>query len=196
MSTFVKTCLRQDFGRCPPKLQRRKMSLFTPLEVIRPQRGRMPPINIGGHRTGFILAAIVLILDQVSKFIISRVILPGESFPVIKDIFHLTHVQNKGAAFGLFPNQTLFFIGITLLTILLILFFHQRLSKRGGPLSWALGLILGGALGNLIDRIRLKAVIDFLDFSLKGHHWPSFNIADSAITIGAVILFVSLFRKE
>lgn len=143
----------------------------------------------------FLLAAIILILDQISKFIICRVILPGSSFPVIKNIFHLTYVQNKGAAFGLFPNQTLFFISITLLTIFLILFFHQRLSKKGGPLSWALGLILGGALGNLIDRIRLKAVIDFLDFSLKGHHWPSFNIADSAITIGAIILLFSAFKK-
>ncbi len=143
----------------------------------------------------FILAAIILILDQASKFIISRVMSPGGSFPVIKNIFYLTHVQNKGAAFGLFPNQTLFFISVTLLTILLIIFFHQRLAKRGGSLSCALGLILGGALGNLIDRMRLKAVIDFLDFSLKGHHWPSFNIADSAITIGAVILLFSIFRK-
>jgi len=146
--------------------------------------------------TLFVLAAIILILDQISKFIVCRVILPGGSFPVIKNIFHLTHVQNQGAAFGLFPNQTLFFIIVTLLTVLLIPFFHQRLSKEGGSLSWALGLILGGALGNLIDRIRLKVVIDFLDFSLKGHHWPSFNIADSAITIGAVILFISLFRKK
>lgn len=144
----------------------------------------------------FVLAAVILILDQASKFIIGRVMLLGGSFPVIENVFHLTHVQNKGAAFGLFPNQTLFFIGITLFTILLILFFHQRLSKKGSSLSWALGLILGGALGNLIDRIRLKAVIDFLDFRLKGHHWPSFNIADSAITIGAIILLFSvLFRK-
>ncbi|MCG2677991.1 signal peptidase II [bacterium] len=143
-----------------------------------------------------LLAAIVLILDQISKFIICRIILPGGSFPVIENVFYLTHVQNKGAAFGLFPNQTLFFIIVTLFTILLILFFHQRISKEGSSPSWALGLILGGALGNLIDRIRLKAVIDFLDFSLKGYHWPSFNIADSAITIGAVILFISLFRKK
>lgn len=165
MSTFVKTSV--DY---PPKLQ----------------QGRMPL---------FLLAAIVFILDQVSKFIVCRIILPGGSSPVIKNIFHLTHVQNQGAAFGLFPNQTLFFIIVTLFTILLILFFHQRLSKKEGSLSWALGLILGGALGNLIDRIRLKAVIDFLDFSLKGHHWPSFNIADSAITIGAIILLFSVFKK-
>lgn len=144
----------------------------------------------------FLLAAIILILDQVSKFIICRIILPGGSFPVIENIFHLTHVQNQGAAFGLFPNQTLFFISITLLTVLLILFFHRRISKKGSPPSWALGLILGGALGNLIDRIRLKAVIDFLDFSLKGHHWPSFNIADSAITIGAIILLFSVLFKK
>lgn len=144
----------------------------------------------------FLLAAIILILDQVSKFIICRIILPGGSFPVIENIFHLTHVQNQGAAFGLFPNQTLFFISITLLTVLLILFFHQRISKKGSSFSCALGLILGGALGNLIDRIRLKAVIDFLDFSLKGHHWPSFNIADSAITIGAIILLFSVIFKK
>ena len=143
----------------------------------------------------FLLAALILILDQTSKFIVCRVMLPRGSFPVIENIFHLTHVQNQGAAFGLFPNQTLFFIGVTLFTVLLILFFHQRISKEGSSLSWALGLILGGALGNLIDRIRLKAVIDFLDFSLRGHHWPSFNIADSAITIGAVILFFSIFKK-
>ena len=166
MSTFVKTSV--DY---PPKLQQRRMSFF-------------------------LLAAIILVSDQISKFIISRIVLPGGSFPVIENIFHLTHVQNQGAAFGLFPNQTLFFIIVSLFTIFLILFFHQRLSKKEGSFSWALGLILGGALGNLIDRIRLKAVIDFLDFSLKGHHWPSFNIADSAITIGAIILFISLFRKQ
>ncbi len=165
MSTFVKTSV--DY---PPKLQQRRIPLF-------------------------LLAAIVLILDQTSKFIVCRIILPGGSLPVIENVFHLTHIQNKGAAFGLFPDQTVFFIIVTLFTILLILFFHQRLSKKEGSLSWALGLILGGALGNLIDRIRLKAVIDFLDFSLKGHHWPSFNIADSAITIGAVILLFSVFKK-
>ena len=140
----------------------------------------------------FILAAIIIILDQVSKFIVCRIILPGGTFPVIENIFYLTHIQNKGAAFGFFPNQTLFFIGVTLLTIFLIILFHQRLSKKGGSLSWALGLILGGAIGNLIDRIRLKAVIDFLDFRI----WPVFNLADSAITIGATILFISLFRSN
>lgn len=165
MSAFVKPSV--DY---PPNLQQRRMLLF-------------------------LLAALILVLDQTSKFIVCRIILPGGSSPVIKNIFHLTHVQNQGAAFGLFPNQTLFFIGITLFTILLILFFHQRISKEGSSLSWALGLILGGAIGNLIDRIRLKAVIDFLDFSLKGHHWPSFNIADSAITVGAVILLFSVFKK-
>lgn len=140
----------------------------------------------------FLLAGIVLLLDQSAKFLISRFMLPGGSLPVIKNIFHLTYIQNKGAAFGLFPNQTLFLVIVALFAIFFIITFHKRLAKGRVSLSWALGLILGGTIGNLADRIRLKAVIDFLDFRI----WPVFNLADSAITVGAAILFISLLRKE
>jgi signal peptidase II len=140
----------------------------------------------------FLLAGIILILDQSSKFMICRAMTLNESIPVVRNVFHLTYIQNKGAAFGLFPCQTLFFIIVTLLVISLIIFFYKRMSGNRVLMSWALGFILGGAVGNLIDRIRLQAVIDFLDFRI----WPVFNLADSAITVGAIILFSSILLQK
>ena len=146
----------------------------------------------GGKRktiTKYLVIAI-LILDQLTKYIVSQKIPLGRSIPIIKNIFHLTHILNRGAAFGIFKNQIYFFIitAIVAITFILINLYRRRTLR----VEIALSLILSGALGNLIDRIRLKAVIDFLDFRI----WPVFNIADTAITIGAVLLAYSiLFRK-
>ena len=138
------------------------------------------------------LVIIVLVLDQVSKFLILRLLNPNESLEIIKNIFCLTLVHNSGAAFGIFKNQTFFFILVSILAVVAIAVYikkRQNLQKR--PLllrDLALGLILGGALGNLVDRLRFGHVVDFLDFKI----WPVFNIADSAITIGAFLLIISL----
>lgn len=108
-----------------------------------------------------------------------------ESIPVIENIFHLTYVRNYGAAFGFLVNQRFFFISITLIIIFVLLFIYKQMLKEGIMLQIAWGLGLGGAVGNLIDRVRLGYVIDFLDFRV----WPVFNLADSAIVVAVSLFF-------
>ena len=138
----------------------------------------------------FIVVSLILSLDQFSKLIVSKNLSLSQSLPVIKGIFHLSLVHNRGAAFGIFKNQLPLFVFTSCLAITLICFN----LKRGGKRSYniALSLILGGALGNLIDRLSLGYVIDFLDFRV----WPVFNLADSAITVGAVLLGYSILTTK
>ncbi|MGD9015168.1 MAG: signal peptidase II [Candidatus Omnitrophota bacterium] len=145
------------------------------------------PGGTGKTITKYLVIGIVVI-DQLTKYIISQGIPPGTSIPVIKNIFHFTYVLNRGAAFGMFKNQIYFFILTAVLSIVFIIIILRRRGSRKQEI--ALYLILSGAISNLIDRIRLGAVIDFLDFRI----WPVFNIADSAITIGAILLAFSILK--
>ncbi|MDK2925203.1 MAG: signal peptidase [Bacillota bacterium] len=138
----------------------------------------------------FVGAGLVLLLDQITKLAVRRYLLPGESLPVLPGIFHLSYVQNPGAAFGILKYQTGFFIAITALVVAAIIFYAPRVDP--GLLRVALALELGGALGNLIDRLRFGYVVDFLDFRI----WPVFNVADMAIVIGVGLLFVHFLRAE
>lgn len=138
----------------------------------------------------FIAALIILCLDQASKFIVVRNLSLNQSIPVIKNIFHLTLVHNRGAAFGVFKNQVSWFILTSIFAIVLI--FLNFNKPRHALYNFSLGLILAGAAGNLIDRLFLGYVVDFLDFRI----WPVFNIADSSITIGAVLLGYSILKTE
>ncbi|MFH0826662.1 MAG: signal peptidase II [Candidatus Omnitrophota bacterium] len=137
-----------------------------------------------------IIIIAILALDQLTKFLISRNLSIHESVPVIPRVFHLTLVANRGAAFGILKNQTLLFISTSILAVVLISF-SLRDNKQRGLYSFSLSLVLAGALGNLIDRLRFGYVIDFLDFRV----WPVFNIADSAITVGALVLGWSLLKN-
>jgi signal peptidase II len=139
----------------------------------------------------YVIAAVVLILDQTVKFIIQMRMIPGHTLPIINNIFHLTYVQNTGAAFGIMAGRNFFFAIISLLAIVLVVFL-SRDAGRTLLLKIAWGLILGGIIGNLIDRVRLGYVVDFLDFQV----WPVFNIADSAITVGATLLIIKLLKSE
>ncbi len=132
----------------------------------------------------------ILSLDQLTKFVISRNLSTFESVPVIPRVFHLTLVANRGAAFGILKNQTLLFISTSLLAVVLISFALMD-KRQKGFYNLSLSLILAGALGNLIDRLRFGYVIDFLDFRI----WPVFNIADSAITVGAILLGWSILKN-
>ena len=136
-----------------------------------------------------IIVLTILFLDQLTKFIISRNFSFLQSVPVIPRVFHLTLVANRGAAFGILKNQTLLFVATSLFAVILI-FSALRDNRQRKLYKFSLSLILSGALGNLIDRLRLGYVIDFLDFRI----WPVFNIADSAITVGAVLLGWHLLR--
>ena len=130
----------------------------------------------------YLIGLLVLFFDQLTKFWVQNSMLPRDSIPLIPGVFHLTYVQNTGAAFGFLRGKTLFFIVVAVLVLGFIIFLAPRLSREKPLLGLVFGLLLGGALGNLIDRIRFGYVIDFLDFRV----WPVFNIADMAIVVGFV----------
>jgi len=134
------------------------------------------------------LAGVVLALDRLSKWWVVRTLALGESLPLIPGVFHLTHVRNTGAAFSLFPNATLVLAVFSALVVGGLVVFAPRIQELG--IKWELGLFLGGALGNLIDRVRDGAVVDFLDFRI----WPVFNLADTALVIGVLIAGYRLLR--
>ena len=143
------------------------------------------------------IATVILLLDQLSKIVITRLFTYGESVAVTS-FFNLVLVYNKGAAFSFLANQggwqRWFF---TALGIGAALFIVYLLKRHAGQrmFCWALALILGGAVGNVIDRILYGHVIDFLDFHVGGWHWPAFNVADSAICIGAVLFVLDELRR-
>ena len=136
----------------------------------------------------FLIAIFVVILDQITKAIVITCLKYGESYLIINKIFYLTLVKNTGAAFGLFKNQAAFFILVSGLAITFIIYF---LSKKKVNSYLPLALILGGAIGNSIDRLRFGYVVDFLDFKV----WPVFNVADSCISIGTFLLFLLIIKR-
>lgn len=136
----------------------------------------------------------VLVLDQLTKWLVSTRLLLGEPVPVLGDVVRLTLVHNRGAAFGLFPGSRLPFIIVSILAIAVVLYLFQRDAYRSGLSRVLLGGILGGALGNLIDRARLGYVVDFIEVGVGSLKWPVFNVADSAVTLGVIILAWFLTR--
>src|SRR6266496_1074631 len=130
-----------------------------------------------------LIVSAVIALDQLTKWQITRMMRLHESLPVIPGLFSITYIRNSGAAFGILAGShagfRLLFFGLTTVLALALL-----------------AAIFGGAVGNLIDRIRSGEVIDFLDFSLMGHHWPAFNVADAAITVGVGFLIMHFFRHK
>jgi signal peptidase II len=146
-----------------------------------------------------VIAVIVLVLDQISKEWIRSNILPGGSILEIGPL-SIIHAQNTGSAFSLFTGQTLMLSIINIIGLIAILIFFGYIPRSSTLGNLALGLVFGGALGNLVDRLRLGHVTDFIDVRLLyDYHWPAFNVADSAISIGviALIFFILLgFKKE
>lgn len=153
-------------------------------------------------RVLLIAFAISLPLDILTKYLVDSHVDYADRIPVIEGFFYLTHVRNPGAAFGLFANSNdmlrqWFFIGVSIVAILIVLSFFRQLAPRDRLSALALGLILGGAVGNLIDRVVRKEVVDFLHFRLwGGYSWPDFNVADSCIVVGVAILLLELLASE
>jgi signal peptidase II len=137
----------------------------------------------------------MLFVDQLTKWLIQQNIPLHGQHVIIKGIFNLRHDTNDGAAFGLMRGQNLLLIIISLLAIGFIFFYYKRF-RESLWMKIALGFLLGGALGNFIDRIRLGEVTDFLQFRLPGFWWPTFNAADVAVCIGAGMLMVHLFYQR
>lgn len=150
-------------------------------------------------RVSLAIAAVLIVADQITKWIIlERVMVPPRIIPVT-DFFNLVLVWNRGVSFGLFsdgdPSQRWILIGVALAVTTALTVWLWRADRW--PVALALGLVIGGALGNVIDRLRFGAVADFLDFHVAGFHWPAFNLADSAITVGVVLLVLdSLFGSR
>lgn len=170
-----------------PTLQREKKQTVTPtprsLDSSRPGRDSL---GTSPSRWPWLIGGITLAADQLSKLLLASSFTPGHSVPLLSPVLSLTYVQNTGAAFGLFKGQQWLFILISLGVMAWIVWELRAHHPVNRLVGWACGLLLGGAAGNLIDRVRLGYVIDFLDL----HWWPVFNIGDSAITIGVTLLIL------
>ncbi len=141
----------------------------------------------------WLISVLTLMADQASKFLILTTFTPGESLALLPGALHLTYVQNTGAAFGVFKGQQIVFIGVSLLVIVWVVREFLRRPRTLAPSTvWGYALVLGGAAGNLIDRLRFGFVVDFIDVRI----WPVFNIGDSAITIGVALLLWHTFRHR
>lgn len=132
----------------------------------------------------YFLIAIIILMDQITKYMIISKFSLYDSKPVIEGIFHLTYVRNLGAAFSILQNQRVFFIIATLVVVVGIFIFVRTQDNLHRMMKYSFSLIVAGAIGNAIDRIRYGYVVDFFDFMI----WPVFNIADISIVIGAVLL--------
>jgi signal peptidase II len=154
---------------------------------------------VSRYRLLAIVTAVVLVLDQATKLYVDAHFELFESLPVIPGYFHLTYIRNQGAAFGILSSGALrvpFFIAVATIALLAILWYLRSLRVDQRLAAFALALIFSGALGNLIDRVRLGEVIDFLDVFWKHYHWPAFNVADSAICVGVALLIWEMWLEE
>ena len=138
------------------------------------------------------IGILVFIIDQLVKHLVVSTMHLGQSLPVIKGIFHITYVLNPGAAFGMLEHQRWIFILVALAAVLLGAAFYKKLQQESFLMRSGAGLLLGGAVGNLADRIQSGLVVDFLDFRI----WPVFNIADIAICAGAGILIFDIWQRR
>jgi signal peptidase II len=150
----------------------------------------------------FVTIILVMILDQWTKLLVLSHFEYGESLAMIRDFFSLTYVRNTGAAFGFLASanpafRVPFFLAVPIVAMVILGFLYRDLPKDSRWRSLALGLVTGGAIGNLIDRVRLGFVVDFLDFHYQNiYYFPAFNIADSAICVGVAILLLSTIEKK
>jgi signal peptidase II len=143
----------------------------------------------------------ILLLDQWTKYVVEQRFPLYRKVEVISGFFNLTHVRNPGGAFGIFGGESsgiggLLFVVVSLLAVGIIIYLFLKVKEEEKMLSLSLSLVLSGALGNLIDRVRYGEVIDFLDFYVSSFHWPAFNIADSAICVGIGLMAFELLFKD
>ena len=143
-------------------------------------------------KQGLLLAIVIIVFDQITKWIALSGLNLGENPITVTSFFNLVLVWNRGVSFGMFNNAgaygPMILSGIAIAVVLGLLYWLRQAENRLTVM--ALGLVIGGALGNVIDRFRFGAVVDFLDFHIAGYHWPAFNVADAAICVGAVLLLL------
>jgi len=144
----------------------------------------------------YLLALSIIILDQWTKWIVVTKMDVYEQIPIIENFFSITSHRNKGAAWGILRGQMTFFYIITVVVIIGIVFYMQKYARENNFLAVALSLLLGGAIGNFIDRLFRKEVVDFLDFIIFTYDFPIFNVADSALTIGVIFVLIITLLEE
>ena len=140
-----------------------------------------------------IIGIVVFLLDIMTKLVAELHLMPVDTVPLWKGVFHLTYVENRGIAFGLFSGQRLTFILVTILVLALLSYVYSKTKERTNWMKWGVALIYGGAVGNLMERLAKGYVVDFLDFRLI--HFPVFNVADIAVCVGAVCLMIHFFLE-
>ena len=142
----------------------------------------------------FLTSGTVFALDQVSKALVRAAVIPFHPVEVLDGLFRITFVMNRGALFGLGQGLSHLFLLVSALVLLLICFYLPKVKTTTGLVSF--GLLAGGAAGNLADRLRFGAVVDFFDFGYRGWRWPAFNVADAAITVGVGLLLLRSLRSR
>ena len=138
------------------------------------------------------LAALVVVADRVTKYLVVTNITEGQSLPVVEGIFHWTYVLNPGAAFGMMAHNRILFLAVGAAVVAAVWYFRRDILAEGPLVRSGAALFLGGALGNLWDRVQTGLVVDFFDFRV----WPVFNVADIAICVGAALVVLGIFRKK
>lgn len=161
-------------------------------DIPKEKAGRMAPLPSLGIKAFAMIAGLVVVLDQTTKLLVLAKMPLYHTIAVIPGFFNLTHIRNPGGAFGFMaagsqPIRNLLFIGVSAIAMGLIVYFYRSTPKTHAYLASALAMIFGGAVGNLVDRLRFGEVVDFLDVYVGTYHWPAFNVADSAITVGITI---------
>jgi signal peptidase II len=141
----------------------------------------------------YIIALAVIAIDQWTKWLIVKYMRLGESIPIIPNVLYITSHRNRGAAWGILQGQFWLFYLITVIVVVGLIVYIQRLPREERLFGAALGLMLGGAIGNFIDRLFRKEVVDFIHAYIGTYSFPVFNIADSALTIGVALLFIKMF---
>ncbi|MDP4105518.1 MAG: signal peptidase II [Bacillota bacterium] len=144
----------------------------------------------------YLIAILVILLDQVTKWLIVSKMAFGDSIPIINNILYITSHRNRGAAWGILQGQMWLFYAITLVVIFAIIYYIQKAAKGKWLLGISLALMLGGAIGNFIDRVFRKEVVDFIHTFIFGYNFPVFNVADSSLCIGVVLLMIVMLRDE
>lgn len=140
----------------------------------------------------YLLAIIVLLIDQGSKILVRRTMNLGESIPVIQDVFHLTYIENTGVAFGMFSGHTKVFVAVSLVVLIGLLFFAWKERTHSLLLHYGVAMVTAGALGNIIDRMVKSSVTDMFDCRI----WPIFNVADIAVCVGFGLLILYIFFDQ
>lgn len=144
----------------------------------------------------YLIAILIILLDQFTKWLIVSKMAFGDSIPIINNVLYITSHRNRGAAWGILQGQMWLFYAITLVVIIAIIYYIQKAAKGKWLLGISLGLMLGGAIGNFLDRVIRKEVVDFIHTYIFGYNFPVFNVADSSLCIGVVLLMIVMLRDE